>query len=67
MLDRTIAEDAARLLSTAIAVIVEDVHELAVSVHVNGEPDPAGTLLQAGQDVIALAAAILVLNRRAEG
>lgn len=65
MLDPDLAKDASALLSTAVAEIVEDVHDLAVRVHVEGEPDPAGVLLQAGQDVTALAAAILVLKRRA--
>lgn len=65
MIELQVAEQARELLSVAIATVIEDVHDLAVSVHVEGSPDPDGVLRAAGEDVVALAAAMEVLRRRA--
>lgn len=66
MLDATLVEEACGLLSTAIAMLIEDVHEDAVTFAIGGQPEGAERLKAAGQDVIALAGAILILRRRSE-
>jgi methionine synthase II (cobalamin-independent) len=65
VIDPSLAQEARQLLSVAIGVMIEDVQDLAVRVHVDGEADRDGILLQTGQDVVALAAAMGVLSRRA--
>ena len=54
------------MLATAIGMIIEDVHDTAVTVTIGGQTESGAEMLLVGEDVVKLAAAILVLRRRAE-
>ena len=64
MIDADHAREASDLLGGAITAIIEDVHPVTLEFHVGGDPRGLQVLEEAGQDVIALAAAIRVLQRR---
>jgi hypothetical protein len=65
MIDRNLADEAVRLLSTAIAELIEDIHPAAVTMNQMTHDDLASTMRSAGKDIARLAAAINVLHRRA--
>lgn len=66
MIGREVVSEGSRLLATAIAEILEDVH-MDASIDDNAEDRcRIVTLATAGRDVSALAAAMEVLTRRGE-
>ena len=68
MIDREMAEEAIETISVAIAAIVEDAHELAVSRRgsLAEYAMAAAELGAAGLDVATLAAAMKIFVRRAD-
>jgi hypothetical protein len=68
MIDMQTSEQAIEALVTAIAAIIEDVHEDAVvpATTLAGYAEIAEVLGQAGADVAALASALAVLVKRSE-
>ena len=64
MIDPDHAREASDFLGSAITAIIEDVHPVTLEFHVGGETQGLQVLEEAGQEVIALAAAIRVLKRR---
>lgn len=58
------AEEAVRLLSTAIAELIEDVHPEAVLMAYTHGGALAGEMRALGKDVVKLAGAMEVLHRR---
>ena len=64
MLDTELRREATRLLSTAIAEIMEDEHAGAVSVTGSSDAEKARALRWLGMDVAGLAEAIAILVRR---
>lgn len=66
MVDPELARDAGDLLSTAIAEVLEDDHDLAVTIGPTGVSlrARADRLTSLGQDITVLAQAIGVLARR---
>jgi len=68
MLDKETADLGLSALGTAIAEIIEDTHQAALT-RFRGDEDPFRRIVQlqaAGQDVAALASAMGVLARRSE-
>ncbi len=61
------AREASSLLGSAITAIIEDVHPVTLEFHLGGDASQLKVLEEAGQDVIALAAAMRVLERRSAG
>ncbi len=67
MIDADHAREATNLLGSAITAIIEDVHPATLDFHLGGDASQLQVLEEAGQDVIALAAAMRILKRRSEG
>jgi hypothetical protein len=67
-IDRDLADQAVDLLATAIAELIEDDHDFAVTVGKTAAPPllKAERLKALGQDATALAEAIEVLARRSD-
>ena len=66
MINREVVEEGTRLLATAIAEILEDVHSDAAFDDDTTDRCRIVNLATAGRDVSALAAAMEVLTRRVE-
>ena len=66
MIERKLALEIANELSVAISTIIEDVHPVTVEYHVHGDRSREDLLIEAGEDVLALARAIMVLKRRGQ-
>ena len=64
MIDPDTARTGCQLLATAIAELMEDgAHQAATTGHPEPLSETADILLRSGQDIITLAAAMLVLAR----
>ncbi len=66
MIDEELAREAAALLGTAAAILIEDAHDQLVTppVDASGTAALGVTLSRLGEDLTALARAVQVLTRR---
>lgn len=64
MMDQIFADQALEVLSCAIADVIEEVHPVTVEVHISGDRSREDVLVEAGQDILALVAAMKVIRRR---
>lgn len=64
MMDQIFADQALEVLSCAIADVIEEVHPVTVEVHISGDRSREDILIEAGQDILALVAAMNVIKRR---
>lgn len=64
MIDDQQADRAIEHLSVGVSSIVEDVHPVTVEVHIAGDRSREAILMEAGEDILILARAMQVFERR---
>lgn len=64
MIDDQQANEALEHLSVAVSSILEDVHPVTVEVHIGGDRSREDILVEAGEDILILARAMRVFERR---
>jgi len=64
MIDDQQANEALEHLSVGVSSILEDVHPVTLEVHIGGDRSREDILIEAGEDILILARAMQVFERR---